>query len=151
MNAAKLSPIAFLTLTVVAPARAHHGVAPHYDVSKPVRLEGVVASFEFINPHSFVHVATTDENGAEQTWACEMASRSVLSRNGLTAGTFRVGEPITIEGVAGARQSDGLRVARRLLCGRQRVTEHGALRPGEHWAPPSFPEDPASIAGRLGR
>src|SRR5215471_9131235 len=39
-----------------SPAHAHHGVAPHYDTSKPVTIEGVVSRFDFVNPHSFVYV-----------------------------------------------------------------------------------------------
>jgi hypothetical protein len=94
-------------------AGAHHGVTPHYDIQKPVKIEGVIAKFEFINPHSFVYVATVDGAGAEQTWRCELASRSVLSRNGLSVESFKVGAAITIEGVAARVNPTGcaLRVA----------------------------------------
>lgn len=95
------------------PGFAHHGVAPHYDADRPVRLEGVVARFDFINPHAFVYIATTGDDGEEELWQCELASSSVLARNGLTAETFQVGEPITLEGIAGRRNPTGcaLRVA----------------------------------------
>jgi len=95
-------------LAVLSPAAfAHHGVAPHYDVSKPVTIEGVVAKFEFVNPHSFVYVATTDAAGAEQVWSCELPSRSVLERNGLEVDTFEVGAEVTIEGVAARHNPTG--------------------------------------------
>jgi hypothetical protein len=136
----------FAALLVGGPSFAHHGVTPHYDVSKPIRLEGVVAKFDFINPHAFVHVAIVDERGAEQVWTCELASRSVLSRNGLTEKTFRVGERITIEGVAGRVNPTGcaLRVAH--------FADGSVLRSTELFGPastgPTFvPADPTSIAG----
>ena len=94
-------------LVFAAPGLAHHGVAPHYDVTKPVTIKGVVSRFEFINPHSFVYVETTDAAGAKEIWSCEMASRSVLSRNGLTPESFKPGDPITIEGVAARHNPTG--------------------------------------------
>ena len=40
MSAAALA----VALSVGSPAHAHHGVAPHYDTSKPVTIEGVVSN-----------------------------------------------------------------------------------------------------------
>ncbi len=94
-------------LVLAAPGLAHHGVAPHYDVTKPVTIKGVVSRFEFINPHSFIYIETSDAAGTKQIWSCEMASRSVLSRNGLTTESFKPGEPITIEGVAARHNPTG--------------------------------------------
>ena len=56
---------ALLVVAVVAgpPCFAHHGVAPHYDATKPVHLEGVVAKFDFINPHSFLYIDVVDAAG----------------------------------------------------------------------------------------
>jgi hypothetical protein len=88
-------------------AYAHHGVAPHYDTSKPVTIEGVVSRFEFVNPHSFLYVDTLDAAGAKQTWSCEMASRTVLTRNGLGVDSFKPGEPIKIDGVAARHNPTG--------------------------------------------
>ena len=99
-----------LALVLTSPCLAHHGVAPHYDASKPVTLEGVVAKFDFINPHSFVYIDVVDAAGNTQTWSCEMASRSVLSRNGLTAERFQVGAKITIHGDAARHKATGCQV-----------------------------------------
>jgi Family of unknown function (DUF6152) len=96
-----------LVLVLTAPCFAHHGVAPHYDATKPVHLEGVVAKFDFINPHSFLYIDVVDAAGNKETWSCEMASRSVLSRNGLTAERFEPGAKITIDGVAARHKTTG--------------------------------------------
>ena len=50
---------ALLALVLTTPCFAHHGVAPHYDASKSVHLEGVVSKFDFINPHSFVYIESS--------------------------------------------------------------------------------------------
>jgi hypothetical protein len=125
---------------------AHHGVAPHYDDSKRVEIDGVIAKFEFINPHSFVHVRTVDAAGAQQVWQCELASRTVLARNGLTADTFKPGERVTIEGSQGRKNPTGcaLRVAHFADGGVLRSTElFGPVATG----PAELPADTTSIAG----
>ena len=66
MNAARHGRMALWVCVVSAPCFAHHGVAPHYDTSKPVRIEGVVSKFDFINPHAFVYVETVDAAGSKQ-------------------------------------------------------------------------------------
>jgi hypothetical protein len=133
-------------LTLASAAAAHHGVAPHYDTSKPVTLQGTVARFEFINPHSFVHVDVRNAAGVSQTWSCEMSSRSVLSRNGFTADTFKPGESITLEGVAARHKATGcaFRIAR--------FPDGRVLKSTELFAPTTAPAadapaDPTSIVG----
>jgi hypothetical protein len=93
-----------LTASLALPALAHHGVAPHYDDDKQVMLDGTVAEFQFINPHSFVYLRVADADGKETVWHCEMASRSVLARNGLTADMFSAGRHVQITG-SQARQN----------------------------------------------
>ena len=46
--------VAAAAAAAALPCFAHHGVAPHYDDSKQVTIDGTVAEFQFINPHSFV-------------------------------------------------------------------------------------------------
>jgi hypothetical protein len=138
--------VAVAPFVFASPAFAHHGVAPHYDATKPVTLEGIVARFDFINPHSFVYVETVDDAGEKQVWSCEMASRSVLSRNGLTPDSFKPGERITLEGVAARNKPTGcaLRVAR--------FADGRVLQSTELFAPTiapvaDAPADPMSIFG----
>lgn len=84
---------------------AHHGVAPHYDDSKSVTLDGVVSRFDFVNPHAFLYVRVKSASGAEAEWTCELASRSVLARNGLQAQMFAPGTHVVVVGSA-ARHND---------------------------------------------
>ncbi len=98
MSAATLSRLGVLAVALALPAFAHHGVAPHYDDSRQVTIEGSVEEFQFINPHSFVYLRVTGTDGTEAIWHCELASRSVLARNGLTAERFAPGTRVTITG-----------------------------------------------------
>jgi hypothetical protein len=88
-----------LWLTLAAlPCSAHHGVTAHYDDSQQVTIEGVVTEFQFINPHSFVYLRVVGDDGTAAIWHCEMASRSVLARNGLSADRFAPGTQVEITG-----------------------------------------------------
>src|SRR5690348_13208329 len=88
---------------------AHHGVAPHYDDSKVVSLDGTVSEFQFINPHSFVYLRVTT-NGQEAVWHCGKASRSVLERNGLTAQMFAPGKHVRIDGSQARKTPTGCKL-----------------------------------------
>jgi hypothetical protein len=135
-----------LGLSLCAPCFAHHGVAPHYDTDAPVTIEGTVTGFDFINPHSFLYVAAVDASGTERIWNCELASRTVLARNGLRADTFEAGDRIVVEGVAARHNATGcaLRVAH--------FANGSTLQSTELFGPAStgpavVPDDPSSIAG----
>ena len=146
MKAASGSATAMLAMLIAPAAAAHHGVAPHYDVDRPVSIEGRVSRFDFINPHAFVYVAVSADSGEEQEWQCELASRSVLSRNGLTASTFQPGDSIRIEGVAGRHNPTGCALRTAWLA------DGSVLRASELFGPaaaaePELPVDPQSIEG----
>jgi hypothetical protein len=87
----KRGSTAILLLLLGSPCLAHHGVTAHYDADKPVTIDGIVVKFDFINPHAFVYVEAVDAAGERQVWQCELASRSVLARNGLTPDLFKPG------------------------------------------------------------
>jgi hypothetical protein len=98
VNAAPLIRLCALGVALTPPALAHHGVAPHYDDDTQVTIDGTVSEFQFINPHSFVYLRAAGADGKEALWHCEMASRSVLARNGLTQQTFAPGKRVRITG-----------------------------------------------------
>ena len=58
-----IATLALCTL-VSAAALAHHSFAPHFDREKPVSISGTITRYDGRNPHSYLHVAATDENGA---------------------------------------------------------------------------------------
>jgi len=99
-----LSCLGTLAAVLALPALAHHGVAPHYDDSKQVTIDGTVSEFQFINPHAFVYLRVAGTDGKEAIWHCELASRSVLARNGLTEQMFAPGKHVKITG-SQARQN----------------------------------------------
>jgi hypothetical protein len=88
--------LVFVACFAAHPARAHHSWTTDYDRSQIVRLEGEVRSFEFKNPHSFLHLDVEGVDGVRITWSIELHSDTVLTRMGFARDTFRVGDRVTV-------------------------------------------------------
>jgi hypothetical protein len=79
-------------------AHAHHSFAPHFDASKPANISGTVIKFEAQNPHSYVHIAATDENGRTREYVCESHGVTQLTRNGITPQLLKAGTKVRVTG-----------------------------------------------------
>jgi len=110
---------AVVLLSASVGANAHHSNAPHYDATRPVQIAGTVTEFEFVNPHSFLHVRVTDDAGSSVVWDCEMAAAIMLRRRGWSPDAFVPGQNVTINGIAARREPHGCSI-------RSIVSEDGA-------------------------
>ena len=76
-------------------AYAHHSLAATY-LDKEVRLEGKILDLLLRNPHSFLQIEATDENGTMQRWSLEWRSSGQLGQQGIRRDTLKVGDEVTI-------------------------------------------------------
>ena len=100
-------PIAALATALLcgaAPSFAHHSFAAEFDGNKAVILKGKVTQFEWVNPHSWVHIDVMDDSGNTVNWACETAPPNMLYRTGWRRDSLKVGDEVVIEGF---RAKDG--------------------------------------------
>jgi hypothetical protein len=81
-------------LIVVVPVLAHHGNAS-YD-GKAVTIKGTVTAWLWSNPHTFLKVDVTDDDGKVVHWVCENQAPSTLVNFGFNAKTFKPGDVVTV-------------------------------------------------------
>jgi Family of unknown function (DUF6152) len=93
--------LAFAALSALTvTADAHHSIAGMYDQSRRVTLDGVIAQYQFVNPHPFVVVDVTT-NGTTQSWKAELDNRWELQNVGMTPTTFNAGDRVVVSGSPG--------------------------------------------------
>ena len=79
---------------------AHHSFSATYDSDKSVEIEGLVKEFVWRNPHSFMRIDVTGEDGSVKTWALEWGSTNDLTQAKITRTTLRPGDRIVVVGEA---------------------------------------------------
>ena len=88
------------TLGILASGQlhAHHSFATHYILDQPIELTGVVTEVTLRNPHSFIMMDVTDEQGVTEEWEVEIHSVPLMRRFGVTADTIQPGDTLQIVG-----------------------------------------------------
>ena len=90
-------PLGILTIGALAlalPVSAHHS---HGNYGKNfIDLAGVVTEVHLINPHSWVYMEVTDDQGQTTEWALEATNRGSLERMGVTSEYIAPGDNIKV-------------------------------------------------------
>ena len=87
-----------LLLSAAAPVLAHHSFAAEFDATQPVKLEGTVKEFRWVNPHSWLIVDVPKPDGSMEEWSVEGGAPSALLRRGWTKNTLPPGTKVVVEG-----------------------------------------------------
>jgi hypothetical protein len=100
----KLSTRLTLVLAITAAtAMAHHSFEAEYDGSKTTTLTGIVTKVDWVNPHAYIFINTKDESGAVKEIRFELGPPYALVRGGWKRDTVKIGDKITVEGAALAK------------------------------------------------
>jgi len=88
-------------LALSASASAHHSVTGQFDPEKPMTLSGVITQVDWINPHVYVHLDVTSDDGTVTSWQLETAPTAMLRRAGLTRASLQgpEGKTVTIQAI----------------------------------------------------
>jgi uncharacterized protein DUF6152 len=76
-------------------ALAHHSPAM-FDGSKQLTLTGTVREFQWTNPHSYIQLVVTPQDGPEQEWSLEMGANVYLYNLGWRPSTVKAGDMLTV-------------------------------------------------------
>ncbi|HTC89067.1 MAG TPA: DUF6152 family protein [Bryobacteraceae bacterium] len=96
-NVARLFAVVAGMLLVSVSLMAHHGQAG-YNTTEKVTVSGLVSEFQFVNPHSIVHLDVKDDKGETQAWQGELTSPNHLIRADWTSTTLKPGDKVTMTG-----------------------------------------------------
>ena len=115
---------AAVLLFTTASILAHHAFSGEFDSTKPVKLRGKVVRMEWINPHAWLHIAVTGEDGEVVIWMIEAGPPGALIRRGWRKDSVTVGLELLVEGYLatdGSNKANGRDVTfpdgRRLFAG----------------------------------
>ena len=88
-----------LMLALSSSAMAHHSTA-NFNFADEARqtITGVVSYWSFTNPHSFIDIDVTEEDGSVTPYKIFLTSRVVLQRYGWRPSSIQAGDTVEIEG-----------------------------------------------------
>ena len=84
------------SFTLPLAANAHHSFAAEFDAQKVVHLEGTVAKFAWVNPHSWLYVDVQKADGSVEQWKIEGGAPSALLRRGWNRNSLPMGTKIIV-------------------------------------------------------
>jgi len=86
-----------LGVSAGASVYAHHSGAG-VDRTKTVNVEGIVKSFKWGNPHSWLELEVANSKGGTDIWNFEMNPPAFLVRNGWKSTSVKAGDRIKVVG-----------------------------------------------------
>jgi hypothetical protein len=76
-------------------ATAHHSFSV-FNMQEDVSITGTVKEVQWTNPHIWVWVDVTNEDGSVTTWGLEGMSPNFLARRGWSRTTLEAGDEVTV-------------------------------------------------------
>ena len=96
IRAVVTSVVLAVVILHAAPALSHHSNVA-YEVTKVITVTGTVKEFEWVNPHTWLHLVVEDEKGGKVEWAAEGRAPGILLRAGWTRASLKPGEKVTVD------------------------------------------------------
>lgn len=78
--------------------QAHHSFSAEFDSNRPVTLTGKVTEMKWSNPHGWIYIDVTNEDGSVTNWALETSAANALIRRGWRKTDLPEGTVLNVEG-----------------------------------------------------
>ena len=101
-------------LVCAIPLLAHHSGAAEFDSTKKIELTGTVTKMDWVNPHAHFFIDVKGKDGKVVNWNLELASPSILIRNGWRRDSVKEGDTVTVTG-SQARDGSNLGIAQTIV------------------------------------
>ena len=109
-----------------ASATAHHSFAAEFSYELFGTIAGEVVEVHYVNPHTRVFIAVTNENGEEEIWDAQTHSVNTLLRAGWDRDTVKIGERVVLQGNLGLENSRKLWIRTMTLSNQTVIYPDGA-------------------------
>jgi hypothetical protein len=87
---------AALLAAASAPVWAHHSHSM-FDETQELSLTGAIKNVAWVNPHGYLFLIVQNPDKTTTTWQIELSYLQNMVRHGITPGTFKPGDTVTIK------------------------------------------------------
>ncbi|MGD2168481.1 MAG: DUF6152 family protein, partial [Gammaproteobacteria bacterium] len=123
---------------------AHHGIG-NFDHNKDLELTGIITDVALINPHSWLYLDVTNDDGTVTAWRCEMRAATVLRRSGWSADLFPIGSQVRIHASPERTVPDTCYLNTAVLEDGTQLERYGQISTTEPLAPPRAARLPGGV------
>ena len=87
--------VALLLFTSGPSVMAHHSSAM-FDAQNELILTGIVTKFDYLNPHAWLYISVTENDGSTTDWGFEMSAPPLLRRSGVSPNNWKPGDLVQV-------------------------------------------------------